>query len=56
MCVSRRHLDRLMTHQFSYCAQIHTRHHQALANVCRKQYQVKKLMPALRSAGSNQCL
>jgi hypothetical protein len=29
MCVSHRHLDRLMPHQFRYRAKIHTGHHQA---------------------------
>jgi hypothetical protein len=29
MCVSHRHLDRLLTHQFSYRAKIHTGHRQA---------------------------
>jgi len=29
MCVSHRHLDRLVTHRFCYRAKIHTGHHQA---------------------------
>ena len=29
MCVSHRHLDRLITHQFSHCAKVDAGHHQA---------------------------
>jgi hypothetical protein len=46
----------LLTHQFGYRAKVNAGHHQTACDLCRKQYQVKKLMPARRTAVSNQCL